>query len=114
MGNWPTLADAVAALGAAHVVVLNARASESSVQEVSSIVVDDRLPFGPAARRSCRRSRWLGLLPATPERSAHFQGFPATTAMTTAPARHVVVFHGPPPVERTSRWSSPAIDLARP
>jgi hypothetical protein len=50
-GSWAAHADAVAALGAAHVVVLNARASESSVQEVSSIVVDDRLPFGPAALR---------------------------------------------------------------
>jgi hypothetical protein len=41
----------VAEFGVSHVVVLNARASKSSVQEVSSIVVDDRLPFGPAALR---------------------------------------------------------------
>jgi hypothetical protein len=50
-GSWAAHADAVAELGVAHVVVLNARASESSVQEVSSIVVDDRLPFGPTALR---------------------------------------------------------------
>ena len=50
-GSWATYADAIAELGAAHVVVLNTRASESSVQEVSSIVVDDRLPFGTAALR---------------------------------------------------------------
>jgi len=35
----------------AHVVVLDTKASESSVQEVSSIVVDDRLPFGFSALR---------------------------------------------------------------
>ena len=50
-GSWAAHADAVAELGAAHVVVLNARASGSSVQEVSSIVVDSRLPFGLAALR---------------------------------------------------------------
>ncbi len=50
-GSWAAHADAVAELGVAHVVVLNTRAGESSVQEVSSIVVDDRLPFGPAALR---------------------------------------------------------------
>jgi uncharacterized protein YbaR (Trm112 family) len=50
-GSWAAHADAVAELGVAHVVVLNTRASESSVQEVSSIVVDDRLPFGSTALR---------------------------------------------------------------
>ncbi len=50
-GSWAVYADAVAELGVAHVVVLNARASEASAQEVSSIVVDDRLPFGAAALR---------------------------------------------------------------
>jgi len=50
-GSWAAHADMVAALGVAHVVVLDARTSESSVQEVSSIVVDDRLPFGLAALR---------------------------------------------------------------
>jgi hypothetical protein len=50
-GSWAAHADAVAELGVAHVVVLNARASESSVQEISSIVVADRLPFGSAALR---------------------------------------------------------------
>jgi hypothetical protein len=50
-GSWAAHADAVAELGVAHVVVLNTRASESSVQEVSSIVVDDRLPFGTTALR---------------------------------------------------------------
>ena len=50
-GSWAAHADAVAELGVAHVVVLNAHVNESSGQEVSSIVVDGRLPFGPAALR---------------------------------------------------------------
>ena len=50
-GSWAAYADVLAELGVSHVVVLNARANESSVQEVSSIVVDDRLPFGSAALR---------------------------------------------------------------
>ena len=50
-GPWGAYADAVADLGVSHVVVLNARADEASAQEVSSIVVDDRLPFGAAALR---------------------------------------------------------------
>ena len=50
-GSWAVHADAVAELGVAHVVVLNARASESSAQEVSSIVVDHRVPFGATALR---------------------------------------------------------------
>lgn len=50
-GSWAAYADAVAELGVAHVVVLNARASDAGVQEVSSIVVDDRLPFGAGALR---------------------------------------------------------------
>jgi len=58
-GSWAAHADAVAELGVAHVVVLNTRASESSVQEVSSIVVDDRLPFGAAALRGVAVDRGL-------------------------------------------------------
>ena len=50
-GSWTAYADAVADLGISHGVVLNGRANESSVQEVSSIVVDDRLPFGAGALR---------------------------------------------------------------
>jgi len=50
-GSWAGYADAVGELGAAHVVVLNAHASDSSPQEVSSLVVDDRLPFGTGGLR---------------------------------------------------------------
>jgi hypothetical protein len=50
-GSWRAYADALAELGVSHIVVLNAQANASSVQEVSSIVVDDRLPFASAALR---------------------------------------------------------------
>ena len=51
-GAWTGVADAVANLGAAHAIVLNAQASEESPQEVSSLVVDDRLPFRTGALRA--------------------------------------------------------------
>jgi hypothetical protein len=51
-GSWARHADAVARLGAAHVVVLDADATASSSQEVSSLVVDDALPFGTATVRA--------------------------------------------------------------
>lgn len=50
-GSWAGYADAVADLGPSHVVVLNAHASDASPQEVSSLVVDDRLPFGTSGLR---------------------------------------------------------------
>ena len=51
-GSWTRHADSVAQLGAAHVVVLNADATASSSQEVSSLFVDDALPFGTATVRA--------------------------------------------------------------
>jgi hypothetical protein len=50
-GSWTTYGDVVAQLGASHVVLLNIQAGESSPQEVSSLVVDDRLPFGTGGLR---------------------------------------------------------------
>jgi uncharacterized protein YbaR (Trm112 family) len=50
-GPWTAIADALPALGVAHVVVLNAPTGPESPQEVSALVVDDRLPFAPAALR---------------------------------------------------------------
>lgn len=50
-GSWAGYADAVADLGASHVVVLNTYAGDASPQEVSSLVVDDRLPFGTGGLR---------------------------------------------------------------
>jgi len=50
-GSWSAYADALADLGVSHIVVLNGQANASSIQEVSSIVVDDRLPFASAALR---------------------------------------------------------------
>ena len=40
------------ALGTSHVVVLNTVPNDASPQEVSGLVVDQRLPFGPAALRA--------------------------------------------------------------
>jgi hypothetical protein len=51
-GSWTRHADAVARLGASHVVVLSADAMASSTQEVSSLVVDDVLPFGSTIVRA--------------------------------------------------------------
>jgi hypothetical protein len=59
-GSWAACADAVAELGASHVVVLNAQVSDSSPQEVSPIVVDDRLPFGAGALRGVAVDAELG------------------------------------------------------
>ena len=56
-GSWIDVADAVADFGAGHVVVLNAEAGESSPQEVSSLVVDDRLPFGMGSLRAAAFGR---------------------------------------------------------
>jgi hypothetical protein len=50
-GAWVDCADALAAMGPAHVVTLNTVASDASPQAVSSIVVDDALPFGSGALR---------------------------------------------------------------
>ena len=50
-GSWTRYADSVAERGASHVVVLNAEASDASPQEISSLVVDDRLPFGAGGLR---------------------------------------------------------------
>jgi hypothetical protein len=41
----------LAALGPTHVVTLNVAANDASPQAVSSIVVDDALPFAPGALR---------------------------------------------------------------
>jgi uncharacterized protein YbaR (Trm112 family) len=51
-GSWARFADAAAELGAAHVVVLNAQASESSPQEVSALVVETKLPFSSGSLRA--------------------------------------------------------------
>lgn len=50
-GSWSQSADALAAVGAAHVVVLNAAVPDARAQEVSSIVVGDRLPFAAGSVR---------------------------------------------------------------
>jgi uncharacterized protein YbaR (Trm112 family) len=56
-GSWARFADGATELGAAHVVVLDAPASDARPQEVSSIVVDDRLPFAPGTLRAVALGR---------------------------------------------------------
>jgi uncharacterized protein YbaR (Trm112 family) len=51
-GHWIDAADGIAALGAAHVVVLNAVPSDTGPQEISALAVDDRLPFGSGSLRA--------------------------------------------------------------
>jgi hypothetical protein len=51
-GHWTETADGIAALGATHVIVLNAAPSDGSGQEVSALVVDDKLPFADASLRA--------------------------------------------------------------
>lgn len=51
-GHWTETADGIAALGAAHVLVLNTAPSDASAQEVSALVVDDKLPFADASLRA--------------------------------------------------------------
>ena len=49
--SWVECADSLAELGPAHVVVLNAAPGAGSHQSVSSLVVDDRLPFATGSLR---------------------------------------------------------------
>jgi hypothetical protein len=51
-GTWSDCATAIAELGVAHVVVVNAASPTDGPQEVSSVVVDDRLPFAPGSVRA--------------------------------------------------------------
>jgi|SRR5690349_4763024 len=62
-GAWTAFADPVAGLGAAHAIVLNVQASEASPQEVSSVVVDDRLPFRAGALRAVALDATLASTP---------------------------------------------------
>jgi uncharacterized protein YbaR (Trm112 family) len=56
-GSWVQFADAIAELGPGHVVVLNARAADTSPQEVSSLIVDNRLPFARGSLRATALGR---------------------------------------------------------
>lgn len=62
-GAWTGFADAVAGLGAAHAIVLNRQANDESPQEVSSLVVDDRLPFRTGALRAVALDAALATAP---------------------------------------------------
>jgi uncharacterized protein YbaR (Trm112 family) len=56
-GSWVQYADAIAELGPGHVVVLNARAADTSPQEVSSLIVDNHLPFARGSLRAAALGR---------------------------------------------------------
>ena len=51
-GGWTHYADAIVELGVGHAVVLNTRVTDASPQEVSSLVIDHRLPFASGAVRA--------------------------------------------------------------
>ena len=51
-GPWTDVADMLPALGISHVVVLNTQTTPESPQEVSGLVVEDRLPFRQTALRA--------------------------------------------------------------
>ncbi|HUQ83972.1 MAG TPA: hypothetical protein VM076_22675 [Gemmatimonadaceae bacterium] len=51
-GSWSDCSTGIAERGVAHVVVVNAAAPSDAPQEVSSIVVEDRLPFAPGSVRA--------------------------------------------------------------
>ena len=51
-GSWTPFAAAIAAHGAAHAVMLNVAAPDAGAQEISTLVVDDALPFGTGAVRA--------------------------------------------------------------
>jgi hypothetical protein len=51
-GSWSAYAGAIVDHGAAHIVTLNGLPHDTSRQEISSIVVDDRLPFGAGTVRA--------------------------------------------------------------
>lgn len=63
-GSWAEFADATADLGAHHVVLLNAQASDASPQEVSALVVGDHVPLAVGTVRAAA----LGPDVATPAR----------------------------------------------
>ena len=51
-GPWTAFADLAADRGVSHIVLLNARPSDGSSERVSSIVVEDRLPFANGSVRA--------------------------------------------------------------
>jgi len=67
-GSYTHYADALAELGAGHVIVLNGRTADSSPQTVSSVVIDSQLPFGRGSVRAAALGREIattGLLDST-------------------------------------------------
>jgi hypothetical protein len=64
-GTWSDCATAIAELGVAHVVIVNAASPTDGPQEVSCIAVDDRLPFAAGSVRAIALdARLATLLPS--------------------------------------------------
>ena len=80
--GWAAYADAIAEMGPAHIVVLNVESRDGSPQTVSSIIVDDRLPFGSGALRGVAVGREL----ATPMLLASAAGTLRGRGRLVAPA----------------------------
>jgi uncharacterized protein YbaR (Trm112 family) len=93
--TWVDCADALAELGPAHVITLNVAASDQSPQLVSSIIVDDTLPFAAGALRGIA----LGRHTATPELLASSASRLRSRGRLVAPAEVAV----PPDVSELVR-----------
>jgi len=65
-GHWVDCANPLAELGPAHVIILDALPPSGSAQEVSAVVIGDRLPFAPGTVRGVA----LGTPSSTPARVA--------------------------------------------
>lgn len=86
-GSWVQYADAIAELGPGHVVVLNARAADTGPQEVSSLVVDNRLPFARGSLRAAALGRDIisGSLLASAVEAVRSKGRLVAPAQTPSP-----------------------------
>jgi hypothetical protein len=72
-GAWADCADALTALGPAHVVVLNANAGAAG-ETVSVLAVDDKLPFAPGALRAVALGAASGSLVASASAATRSRG----------------------------------------
>jgi hypothetical protein len=70
---WADCADALTALGPAHVVVLNANAGAAG-ETVSVLAVDDKLPFAPGALRAVALGAASGSLVASASAATRSRG----------------------------------------
>jgi len=84
-GAWTACANAVTGFGAAHAIVLNVQVTDASPQEVSSLVVDDRLPFGIGALRAVALDAALAATPLLTSAAAALRSRGRLVAPADAP-----------------------------